>query len=314
MDHTTIVAGVDVSKAHLDLAFWPSGEAHRVANTGKGIAELGRLMRAARVERVAYEPTGPYHLAMERALHQAGWALVRINPGRARRFAEATGALAKTDRIDAFVLAQMAAALGLAPSPVLGENLRRLKGLIADRQVLTDLQVAERNRLQSTEEPLWRKLTAARLALLERQRDGLDGEIAALCAADPALTARQEQLMSVPGIGRLSAIVLLAEMPELGTMTGSQAASLAGLAPVANDSGSRSGKRMIRGGRGQLRRALYMPALVAARKNPAMRRVYERLVAAGKPKKLALTAVMRKLVVLANALLRDGTSWTEKPA
>lgn len=303
------VAGVDVSKAFLDLAFHPCGGTVRVTNDAAGLRQLVRRVRQAGAVKVVFEPTGRFHRPLEAGLGRAGLHGVKVNPKRARRFAEAAGMLAKTDRADALCLARMGAALDLAPTPLVSPARQRLRALLAARSGLIAERTATTNRLDGESERLCRRLAGQRLRLVQRQIAVLDGEIDALIADDPELSQACRRLSTIPGIGPQGAAMLLAEMPELGTMEGRQAASLAGLAPMANDSGMRMGRRTIRGGRGALRTALYMPALVASRHNPALRRVYQRLIAAGKPAKVALTALMRKLVVIANAMLRDGRDW-----
>lgn len=303
------VAGVDISKAFLDLAFHPGGESMRVPNDAAGLRTLLRQVKRAGAMKVVFEPTGRFHRPLEAALAEAGIAGVKVNPKRARRFAEAAGMLAKTDRADALCLARMGSALDLAPTSLVSPARQRLRARLAARSGLIAERTATTNRLAGESDPLCRRLASERLRLLKRQIAVLDQEIDALVTADPELSAACRRLATIPGIGPQGAAMLIAEMPELGSMEGRQAASLAGLAPVANDSGTSRGKRTIRGGRGALRTALYMPALVAARHNPVLRAVYERLIAAGKPTKVALTAVMRKLVVTANAMLRDDRDW-----
>lgn len=315
MTHTiTRVAGVDIAKAHLDIALYPAGQTRRFANDPAGIRKLLSVLKTEKAQRVVFEPTGPFHRPLEEALAEAGIAFVRVNPERARRFAEATGTLAKTDRIDARGLARMGAVLDLAPTLLPSPARQRLKELASTRRALVDAATAERNRLGATTEPLCRRLAGQRIAQLSRHIARIEREIEAVIAADPDLARQCDLLATIPGVGRLTAAVLLAEMPELGTMEARQAASLAGLAPIADDSGARRGRRVIRGGRATLRQALYMPAVSAIRHDPVMHAFYERLRAAGKPAKLALTAVMRKLVITANAIIRDGRAWRENAA
>ncbi|WP_108661833.1 transposase [Acuticoccus kandeliae] len=313
-EDNTRVAGVDISKAFLDLAFHPCGEVVRVTNDAAGLRELLCRVRKAKATKVVFEPTGRFHFALEAALDRAGIPGVKVNPRRARQFAEAAGGLAKTDRADARALARMGAALDLAPTPLASPARLRLRALLAARSGLIADRTATINRLAGEADGLCRRLAGQRLLLLKRQIAALDQEVDAVIAADPDLADACRRLSTIPGVGPQCAAMLIAEMPELGTMAGRQAASLAGLAPVARDSGARQGRRIIRGGRATLRRTLYMPALVASRWNPALRAVYERLIAAGKPAKVALTALMRKLIILANAMLRDGRDWaTDAP-
>jgi len=259
--------------------------------------------------RIVYEPTGPYHRAFERRLAAAGFALVKVNPRQARRFAEATGRLAKTDRLDAAMLARMGALLDLearpAPSPVLGD----LKDLHTARAALVKARTATRNRAKTLTLSILKRHNAAQLRQIERQMVAIDAEISALIQADPDLGRRFAILVSIPGVSAITAFALIIDMPELGSLTSGQAASLAGLAPVARQSGKWTGRAFIRGGRANVRQALYMPALVALRFNPDLKTKYEKLKATGKPSKVAITAIMRKLLLLANALLRDGRKW-----
>jgi transposase len=312
MRQTTI--GVDVSKDHLDAHRWPEEETLKVTNDARGHRRLIRWIgRDAHL--VVFEPTSRYHRAFEAALAGAGLSFARLHPTRARRFAEASGLLAKTDKVDAAMLARMGALLEPAPdappSPVQAELAELHRARIGFQRD----QLAAENRAAEASHPLVRRQAqrAARAAL--RAVTEIDAAIAALIAADPGLARKARILVSIPGISTVSAALLLAEMPEIGTLEPGAAASLAGLAPMTRESGRWRGKARIRGGRAALRRGLFMPALAAARFNPDLRTVHDRLVAAGKPTKLALTAVMRKLLLLANALIRDDRTWTpRKPA
>lgn len=311
MNSSTI--GIDISKDTLDGYRMSDGASRRFANDKTGhralIAWIG-----GEAERVVFEPTGPYHRAFERALAKAGVPLVKVNPRQARRFAEATGKLAKTDRLDAALLARMGALLELEARPVRSPVLAELKELHVAREALVSDRTAARNRATALTLPLLQRQNAARLKHIERQIDAIEAPMMSRIKADPALGNRFEILVSIPGISRLTAFALLIEMPELGTLEAAQAASLAGLAPVARQSGRWTGRAFIRGGRASVRKSLYMPALVAARFNPDMKAKYAQLVAAGKAAKVALTAIMRKLLVLANALLKSGRTWTENLA
>ncbi len=307
MTHDT--AGVDVSKDWLDAHRLTDGASKRFANTPAGRRALIRFVAAARV---AFESSGVYHQALERELASAGIEAVKINPLQARRFAEATGTRAKTDAVDARVLARMAAMLDLEPTSPLGERMLNLKELQIARQALVKDRTAAKNRAGHLRAPLLKKHAAERLAQIQRQLAGVDAEIAALIEADPDLIERRAILSSIPGVSSVTAAALLIEAPELGALDARQAASLAGVAPITRQSGQWTGRARIRGGRAHLRHALYMPALVAARYNDDLKTVYERLRAAGKPPKVALTALMRKPVILANALLRDRRAETPR--
>lgn len=310
MTHSTI--GIDVSKDWLDVHCHPDGTCRRFTNGRQGHRALLAWLSDLTVARVVYEPTGAYHQAMERALH--GLPLVKVNPRQARRFAEATGQLAKTDRIDARMLALMGDLLKPAPKPLPSQDLQQLKQLQIARQALIKDRTAAKARAKLCSLALLKRQNADRLKQVDDQLSALDAEIARRIAADPALQARCDILCSIPGIAKVTAATLLIEMPELGCLEPKQAACLAGLAPLTRQSGSRKARAHIAGGRGLVRQALYMPALVAARYNPDLKAKYQALLAAGKPPKLALTALMRKLVVLANTLLRHNRSWALKTA
>lgn len=307
-------AGVDISKDTLDVHLHPAGQQRRFDNDAKGCAALIAWLKDFTITRIAFEPTGAYHHTFERRLAAAGLPLVKVNPRQARRFAEAIGRHAKTDAVDAAMLARFAALLEPPVRPVLGTALDTMKELHIARLALVKDRVAALNREPTRRSALLKRQARERLRQIDRQIAAIDAALRVELEADPALEARFDILQSIPGVGETTALALLIEMPELGEIEPRCAASLAGLAPIARDSGRTSGKRFIRGGRAQLRQALYMPALVAARSNPELKAKYEALRAAGKPPKVAITAVMRKLLILANALLRDGRSWTPRLA
>jgi transposase len=311
-----VYAGIDVSKATLDLhVLKPEGGgeggslARRFANTGEGIAALLVCLGSGRC-RVVFEPTGRFHLALWRALHAAGHAAVPYNPFRARRFAEADGAMAKTDAIDARVLARAAAFMDLPAAPPPAENILRIKELHSLRLSLVRGRRSAKNRHGAACDAMARRLGEAQIAFLQSQIAELDAELTRMIGADPQLARRRDILASIPGIGPASIAALTAELPELGQLDDKQVAALVGVAPMNRDSGTWKGTRRIKGGRARLRAALHMAALAAARANPALKAFRQRLAAAGKPPKVALTAVLRKLVILANALIRDDRLWT----
>jgi transposase len=257
---------------------------------------------------------GAYHRALSQALERAAQPFCKVNPRQARRFAQAIGQLAKTDRIDAGMLARMGHVLELEPQRPQGEKQFDLNALSTARQALVKDRSALLARRSIAPHALVQRQLDRRRAAIEADIAELDAALAALVRADESLRARQAILVSIPGIAATSATTILAEMPELGAMGCKQAAAMAGLAPITRSSGKWQGRAFIGGGRANLRRALYMPALVATRHNPDLRATYDRLVVAGKPKKLALVVVMRKLIVLANALLRDGRNWAPHTA
>ena len=306
--------GIDISKATLDVHLHPAGAARQFANDTKGIISLVGWLGDHDIARIVFEPTGPYHHRLERRLGKAGMPLAKVNPLQARRFAQAVGSHAKTDAIDAALLARMGALLTPTVRPIISQTIDDMKELHIARLALVKDRTAAKNREHACRSPLLKRHAAQRLAQIDRQIAAIDTALKALLQSEPELVARFDVLVSIPGIGALTAITMLIEMPELGQLDNKQVASLAGLAPQARDSGQHRGRRHIRGGRAILRQALYMPALVATRFNVDMKAKYQALVAAGKPPKVAITAVMRKLIILANALLKANRTWTPRPA
>ena len=231
-----------------------------------------------------------------------------VNPRQAREFARATGRLAKTDRIDASILARFAEAIRPAPKPLPDEEIRALQGILARRRQLVGMLTAENNRLPTATKPVTKRI-AAHIRWLEKELSRTDGDLKEAIKSSPTLSENEALLRSVPGVGPVLARTLLAQVPELGTLTHKRVAALVGVAPLNRDSGTLRGRRSVWGGRADVRAALYMGALVAARRNPAIREFYERLLAAGKPKKVALVACMRKLLAIVNAVLKHRTPW-----
>ncbi len=302
--------GVDISKDHLDAYRMSDGAHRRFANDKVGHRALLKWLSGETSTRIVYEPTGPYHRAFERRLADAGFPLVKVDPRQARRFAEATGRLAKTDRLDAAMLARMGALLNLEARPPRSPILNDLKDLSMAREALVKNRTAARNRAKTLTLSLLRRHNAEQIRQIERQIDAIEAEIMTIIKADPDFARRFDILVSIQGVSAITAFALIIDMPELGSIENAQAASLAGLAPVARQSGNWTGRAFIRGGRANVRQALYMPALVAIRFNPDLKAKYDQLKAAGKASKLAITAIMRKLIVLANALIRDDRKWT----
>lgn len=318
---TQVSIGIDISKDHLDvhrLGGGPQDAAcRRFANTAAGLRGLERWIGPEPPARVVYEASGAYHHKLER--HLAGrQPLVKINPWQARRFAQAQGLRAKTDRIDARMLARMGVALDLAPDPLPTEYQRDLKALTEARRALIKDRTRLKNRLHALAQDRMPKLLSrqieAALRLIAGQITALDRAIAALIGTSPELCRAACILRSIPGIGAVASVAILSDMPEIGTLGPKQAAALAGLAPMTQRSGTWQGRAAISGGRKPLRDALYMPALTASRKNPDLAAKYRHLLEAGKPAKLALTCVMRKLLELANALIKADREWLPKPA
>lgn len=311
---TDITIGADISKDHIDLHSLPDGQTLKVTNDRKGFAAILRWIGAKGVQRIVYEPTGPYHRAFERFMMGQGLPLSKVNPRSARRFAEATGRLAKTDRIDAALLSRYGALL--EPSLLQADTQIHsdLKELHMARLALIKDRTAAKNRAKNLSSMLLKKHNAERLRQIERQIKAVDEAIMALIAKDASLKARFDILISIPGVSQITAFTLLIEMPELGELDEKATAALCGLAPMSRQSGRWTGRAFIAGGRAIVRQTLYMPALVACRFNPDLKAKYDQLIKAGKPPKVAITAIMRKLIVLANALLKNKRKWTPNPA
>jgi transposase len=297
--------GVDISKDTLDVAIHPGGESFRITNNPEGHRALIKRLKGFDIARIVFEATGAYHRLFQQALVEAGLPWVKVNPCQARRFAQATGKLAKTDRCDALMLARMGAVLDLETRAPASKTVEVMRELVNARDALIKDRVAALNRQAIAVSPLIKRQLAQRL----RQIEAIDRRLKTLRNADSDLCQRFDILTSIPGVGEVTANVLVVETPELGRLEHAQAASLVGLAPVPRDSGQTHGKRSIRGGRPRARQALYMPALNAIRLNPEFKAKYEAMVKAGKPAKVAIVAIMRKLLILANALIRDQRKW-----
>ena len=312
MNNDTI--GADISKDPLDAHRLSDSESRRFANDKAGHKAFLRWFAGKPAERVVFEPTGPYHRAFERALGAASVPFAKVNPRQARRFAEATGKLAKTDRLDAAMLARMGAWLQLPTRPPRSEIVLELKELHLAREALVKDRTAAKNRGKVLLLSLLKRQNAQRLEQIERQIAAVEAAMREIVTCDTDLSVRFGILTSIPGVSAITAFALLVETPELGTLEAGEAASLAGLAPIARQSGRWTGRSFIRGGRAGLRQALYMPALVSMRFNPDMKAKYQQLVSVGKPAKVAIAAIMRKLIVLANARLKANRTWRPKIA
>jgi transposase len=300
--------GIDVSKGRLEVCLMPDGEAFALANDQAGIDEL--LDRLGRVspELVVLEASGRYERPAAAAIAAAGIPVAVVNPRQARDYAKATGRLAKSDRIDAQILARFAAAVGPSPNILPDEEAQLLQAILARRRQLSAMLTAESNRAQMAPEAVARRIRA-HIRWLEKELSRTDGDLDEAIEASTTFKENEALLRSVPGVGPVLARTLLAELPELGTITHKRLSALVGVAPFNNDSGKRGGKREVWGGRAPVRAALYMGALVATRHNPLIKEFYERLLKAGKPKKVALVACMRKLLLILNAMIRDRTPW-----
>lgn len=305
--------GVDISKAHLDVFDAERGAAKRFENSISGFRAFAKWLGKARIARVVYEPTGPYHRNFEEHFCDK-LPLVKVNPLQARRFAEACGTRAKTDALDARGLARMGGALELEPDIPVAKATRILKDLQVARAALIKERTRLNNRAHVQTNAVLKRQTKARLALVEKQLSELDREIDALIQADRTTARRREIVQSIPGLGSVASAAILTYLPEIGTLDRRQVGSLAGVVPYNRDSGQWKGKSFISGGRKPLRDALYMPALVAMRYNPDLKTKYEALRAAGKPAKVAIVAIMRKLIETANALVKADREWVQKTA
>lgn len=309
---TEITIGVDVSKDMLDIHLHPIGEDRQFTNDTKGFKALLKWLEGRPVARLVFEATGRYHRAFETIMDEAGLPLCKVNPRQAKRFGEALGLLAKTDRLDARMLARFGALVEPAIRPAPSKKLLDLRDLHIARTALIKDRTAAKNREKTMSNPLLKRQNRQRLAQIERHLDAIEAEMTTLIRSEEDLSRRFDILTSIPGVAARSAFALIIDMPELGTLDGQAAGALSGTAPMTRQSGKRTGKAYVTGGRSQVRQALYMPALVAARHNPDFSAKYQALTAAGKPPKVALTAIMRKLIILANALIRDDREWTPK--
>ena len=304
-----IYVGIDVSQARLDVHVRPSGEAFAVARDGKGLEELIERLRAFSPQLIAVEATGGFETIVAAALAGAGLPLVVVNPAQIRHFAHALGKRAKTDPIDAAVIAHFVEAVKPELRALPDEAQRLLAELVGRRRQIIEMMVAERQREKRAANVRVRKSILRHIRVLEKELPEIDEDIGTLVRGSPVWRKKEDLLVSFPGIGNTLARTLLAEVPELGELTRREIASLVGVAPFTRQSGRWKGKSMIAGGRGSARTALYLAALVASRHNPILKAFYMRLLAAGKPKMVALIAVARKILTTLNAMLRDKRKW-----
>jgi transposase len=309
-DRMSEFVGIDVSKAQLDVG--SLNELHfTVENTEAGLDQLIERLKAVQPELIVMEASGGYERVSAAMLTQAGFAVAVVNARQVRAFALASGVLAKTDRVDARVLAKFAAAIRPAARPLPDEQREILDELMGRRRQLIGMLVMEKNRLKQARDKRVKRDIQSLIQVLEKRISGCDGELQQLIQASPVWRAQEDLLRSFNGIGPVSARTLLIELPELGRLDRKKIAALVGLAPIAHDSGKHRGRRTIAGGRGQVRSALYMAAVAAIRANVCIREFYQRLRHAGKPGKVALTACMRKMLTILNAMMRTGTRWHE---
>jgi transposase len=313
MELSPVYVGIDVSKARLDIAVRPGTETWTVAPDEAGLAALVKRWTALAPALVVLEATGGLEAPVVSALAAAGLPVVVVNPRQVRDFAKALGRLAKTDPLDAEVLARFGEAVRPEPRPLKDAQAQELDALLTRRQQVVGMLSAEKNRLGQARGRIKRDIEA-HIRWLEKRLGEVDGELKHLIEASPLWRAEEDLLRSVPGVGPVLALALLADLPELGRLNRRQIAALAGVAPFNRDSGRFRGTRAIWGGRARLRALLYMATLAAVRANPLIRTFYQRLRAAGKKPKVALTACMRKLLTILNAMVRSGTRWNPQLA
>lgn len=309
MHQEGVFVGIDVSSEKLDVAWHGEETTRALSNDDAGIEELVGLLREKAVALVVLEATGGYEAAVVAALSLAGLSVAVVNPRQVRDFAKATGKLAKSDAIDAAVLAHFGAAVRPQVRALGDEQARELKQVVARRRQLQEMITAERNRLRLSGKAVGPRIEA-HIEWLESELKDMDRQLRGCLRASPVWREKDELYRSVPGVGPILSATLLAELPELGSLNRKKVAALAGVAPLNRDSGKWRGRRCIWGGRASIRSALYMGALAATRCNPVIREFYERLVAEGKPFKVALTACMRKLLVILNAMACSGKPWS----
>ncbi len=305
--------GVDVAKAHLDLAVHLSGDPWRVANDEAGINAIVTHIRELDPTLIVVEPTGGLELPLTAALATAGLPVAVVNPRQVRDFAKATGRLAKTDRLDAKVLAHFAHAVRPTPRPLPDAQTQELAAILARRQQLVQMLTAEKNRLGTSRSPV-RQRVRVHISWLSQELADSDRLLNDTIQDSPIWRAKDDLLQGVKGIGPVVSITLMADLPELGTVDRWAIAALVGLAPFNRDSGQLRGKRRVWGGRARVRAALYMATLVATKYNPVIKAFYQRLLEAGKMKKVALTACMRKLLIILNAMVKHNRPWNHELA
>ncbi|HLF05383.1 MAG TPA: IS110 family transposase [Dehalococcoidia bacterium] len=313
METTSYYVGIDVAQAHLDVAVCPSGEEWRVMHDPDGITALVERLTSLAPALVVLEATGGLELPLAGELLDAALPVAVVNPRQVRDFARALGKLAKTDTLDAQVLAHFAEGTKPQPRPLPDAQTQELKALVARRRQVVEMTTAEKNRLRRAT-PRLRPQLQAHIDWLKRQSQELDKDLGELIRSSPAWRAKEKLLDSVPGVGPVLCTTLLAQLPELGALSRRQVSALVGVAPFNRDSGTLRGRRTVWGGRSQVRAALYMGTLVASRFNPVIKAFYGHLCSAGKAKKVALTACMRKLLTILNSMLKHGNTWNPDQA
>lgn len=311
-DPEQVFVGIDVGKAHLDVAVWEGGSPWRASNDDHGIQGVVERLKELSPALIVVEATGGLENALVAELAFAHLPVSVVNPKRVRDFARATGQLAKTDKLDAKVLAHFAQAVRPKVRPLRTEEEEHLAALVTRRRQVIEMLVSEKNR-RCTMRPHLRERVDKHIEWLEAELKALDEEIDRLIKQSGIWKEKEGLLRSVPGIGRVTSATLLAQLPELGALSGKQIAALVGVAPVNKDSGRKRGKRRVFGGRAPVRSTLYMATLSAIKFNPVIRAFYENLLARGKEKKVALTACMRKLLVILNSIVRHAKPWQPQP-
>ncbi|MFL1406686.1 IS110 family transposase [Marinobacter sp. M1N3S26] len=310
---TPVNIGIDVGKANLDVAIHPTGQSHSFPNNDAYIRHLVQVLKKYDIERIVVEATGRYEHALVSACHQAGLPIIVVNPISVRRYAQAIGVLAKTDRIDAQVIARYAATIKPEFRPIPDKTSQKIKDLLARRAQLLEMSTMEKNRLQIMPKSLHRSIKTL-LRVLQNQIDTITRQIEQEVAKVDHWRTKTEILTSVPGVGKVLAYTLLSELPELGSLNRKEIAALVGVAPINRDSGKLNGKRRIRGGRHRVRTVMFMAMLSSIQCNPVFKRFYERLKAQGKMPKVALIACMRKMIVVLNTMMKNGEPWRENMA
>jgi transposase len=313
MSETTSFVGIDVSKDRLDVAFFPETQAKTFHNSETGLPDLVAYLKDLCLAMVVMEATGGLEIPVASTLAVAGLPVVIVNPRRVREFAKAKGILAKTDRIDASIIAQFAQAVRPAIRPLKDQHLQELTGLVDRRRQLLTMLTAEKNRLHRAPSLCVRKDLQMNIAWLQKRLKSIDHDLRKAIRETPMWRDKDELLQSVPGVGLILSLTLMADLPELGALNRKQIASLVGVAPFNRDSGKYRGKRVIWGGRSQVRTVLYMATVAAVRSNPVLKAFYQRLIAAGKAPKVALTASMHKLLTILNSMVKTNTHWRVSP-
>lgn len=308
MNPSPVFVGIDIAKAQLDVALRPDDEVFRVANEEAALKELVKRLRRLKPELIVLEASGGFEIAVVATLSAAGLPLVVVNPRQVRDFARATGTLAKTDPIDARILAWFGEAVRPQVRALKDEDTQVLEALLKRRRQLVDMLSAEKNRLGLAPKAVRRDIKT-HIRWLERRLKDIDNALNAAIKHSPQWRVRDDLVQSVPGAGRVLSLSLMANLPELGQLSGRKISALVGVAPFNRDSGTLRGRRCVWGGRGEVRAVLFMATLAATRCNPVIREFYQRLTGEGKPHKVAMTACMRKLLVILNAMVRDQRPW-----